>query len=71
MADKRPNPQVLIISAIVGAVVGVAAGMTLLKRTETDAEERPMLTATEGMSLGMLVVGLLRQIANLGAEKKK
>ncbi|HEX9597434.1 MAG TPA: hypothetical protein VF982_11190 [Anaerolineales bacterium] len=71
MADKRPNPQVLIISAIVGAVVGVAAGMTLLKRAETDAEERPMLTAAEGMSLGMLVVGLLRQIANIGAEKKK
>ncbi len=71
MAGKRPNPQVLIISAIVGAVVGVAAGMTLLKRAESDEEERPMLTAAEGMSLGMLVVGLLRQISNLGAEKKK
>lgn len=71
MAGKRPNPQVLILSAVVGAVVGVAAGLTLLKRSEADEEERPMLTAAEGMSLGMLVVGLLRQISNLGGDKKK
>ncbi|HKY79325.1 MAG TPA: hypothetical protein VI688_07660 [Anaerolineales bacterium] len=71
MAGKRADPQVLIISAIVGAAVGIAAGMTLLKRAESAEEERPMLTAAEGMSLGMLVVGLLRQISNLGADKKK
>lgn len=71
MAGKRADPQVLIISAIVGAAVGIAAGMTLLKRAESAEEERPMLTTAEGMSLGMLVVGLLRQISNLGADKKK
>lgn len=71
MAGKPRNPQVLILSAVVGAVVGVAAGLTLLKRSEADEEERPMLTAAEGMSLGMLVVGLLRQISTLGDNKKK
>ena len=71
MTPKRANPQILIISAIVGAAVGVAAGMTLLKRVESAEEERPMLTAAEGMSLGMLIVGLLRQVSNLGSEKKK
>lgn len=71
MAAKRGNSNVLIISGIIGAVVGIAAGLTLLKRTESEEDERPMLTAAEGMSLGLLVVGLLRQISNLGSDDKK
>ncbi|MEX2144398.1 MAG: hypothetical protein WD740_07370 [Anaerolineales bacterium] len=69
MSAKR-DPKLIVLSAIIGAVVGIAAGMTLLKRVEADEDERPFLTATEGMSLGMLVVGLLRQIATLGDKKK-
>lgn len=71
MAGKQSRRQLLAISAVIGAVIGVVAGMTLLKRSDESAEERPILTAAEGMSLGMLVVGLLRQISSLGGEKKK
>lgn len=68
----RQNRTLLLgVSAVIGAAIGVAAGMTLLRRSEESAEERPILTAAEGMSLGMLVVGLLRQISSLGSEKKK
>ncbi len=67
---SKPNQnKILVVGAIVGAIVGMAAGMTLLRRSEED-EGRPMLTSAEGMSLGMLVVGLLRQISKLGEEKK-
>lgn len=71
MAGKQSRRHLLAISAVIGAVIGVVAGMTLLKRSDESAEERPILTAAEGMSLGMLVVGLLRQISSLGGEKKK
>lgn len=71
MAGKQRRTQLLALSAVIGAVIGVAAGMTLLRRSEDSAEERPILTAAEGMSLGMLVVGLLRQISSLGIDKKK
>ena len=69
MMNRKRNPQVLVLSAIMGALVGIAAGMTLLKRVESSEEERPILTAAEGMSLGMLIVGLLRQITQLGNKK--
>ncbi|MCW5876952.1 MAG: hypothetical protein KIS85_08740 [Anaerolineales bacterium] len=57
---------VLMVGALLGAIVGVAAGHSLLKRAEDT--DRPMLTASEGISLGALIIGLLRQIATLGDD---
>ncbi|MEX2162330.1 MAG: hypothetical protein WD751_10510 [Anaerolineales bacterium] len=71
MKSRQSRNQVLAISAILGAVIGAIAGITLLKRVEQEGEERPLLTGVEGMSLGMLVVGLLRQVSNLGKPGKK
>lgn len=65
--NKNRN-AILGISAVIGAIVGVAAGMSLLKRVEEN-EERPLMTTREGVSLGMLVMGLLRQIALLGDDE--
>jgi hypothetical protein len=67
----RNRSSALIISAIIGAAIGVVAGISLLKRVESEGEEeRPLLTAAEGMSLGMLIVGLLQQVSKLGNPKK-
>ncbi|MDA1329800.1 MAG: hypothetical protein O3B43_01865 [Chloroflexi bacterium] len=44
--------------------MGVIVGQTLLKRSEE--EGRPTITAREGVSLGMMVVGLMRQLSQLG-----
>ncbi len=63
---KTNRNIVLVLGGLLGALVGVAAGHSLLKRAEQG--DRPMLTAAEGISLGTLVVGLLRQIATLGDE---
>jgi hypothetical protein len=70
MARRQRRTELLAISAVIGAVIGVVAGLSLLKRSEESPEERPIITAAEGMSLGMLIVGLLRQISSLGSEKK-
>jgi hypothetical protein len=65
MPSDQTRSQTLLVSAALGALLGLAVGYTLLKRAEED-EGRPMITAREGLSLGMLVVGLLRQVAQLG-----
>jgi len=70
MAPRGNQNQVLAISAIVGAILGMAAGIVLLKRVE-DQEDRPALTAGEGVSLGLLLLGVFRQLSRLGEDDKK
>jgi hypothetical protein len=65
MNSRSGKTQTLIISAVIGAIVGAGAGMVLLKR----ADERgngAAITGKEGLSIGLLVLGLLRQISQLG-----
>ncbi len=68
-SDGNKN-RVLAISAIAGAMLGLAAGMVLLKRVE-DQEDRPTLTAGEGVSLGLLILSVFRQLSRLGEGDKK
>jgi hypothetical protein len=65
MPSNRNQSQILLIAGAIGALVGLAAGYTLLKRAD-ERDGQPALTAREGVSLGMLVLGLLRQVAQLG-----
>ncbi len=65
--ENKSDSSVLVASALIGALVGLGAGMLLLRR----AQERgtgTAITRGEGLSLGLLVLGLLRQIAQLGDE---
>lgn len=57
----------LAVSAILGAVMGVAAGMLLLRRAEQRGTDIAV-NGSEGLSIGLLVIGLLRQISTLGEE---
>jgi hypothetical protein len=63
--DDNSKTQTLIISAIIGALAGLGVGYILTKRAEEQG--RPStITAGEGVSLGLMVLGLLRQVASLG-----
>lgn len=66
--SARNNSSVLVISAVVGAIVGVAAGVLLLRRAEERGSD-VAISGGEGLSIGLLALGLLRQIAQLGDEK--
>lgn len=68
--DTSWTSQVLIIGAVVGALTGLGAAYLLIQRAKNRAE-LPNLNAGEGIKLGLLVFGLLRQVAMLGSGDEK
>jgi nitrate reductase gamma subunit len=57
--------RALLMGAAVGALTGLGAAYLLVRRAERAGEE-PKLSAGEGLRLGLLVLGLLRQVSLLG-----
>lgn len=57
--------QLLIIGAIGGALAGIGAAYLYIKKTE-ELNERPKISAGDGVKLGMGVVGILKMITDLG-----
>ncbi len=64
--DTNWEGPVLAIGAVVGALTGLGAAYLLVVRAKK-REERPSLNAIEGIKLGLLVFGLLRQVSLLGS----
>ena len=56
--------RTLLLGAAIGALVGVSAAYLLVQRAEREDGEMHMGTG-EGIKLGLLVFGLLRQVAQL------
>jgi hypothetical protein len=54
-----------MLGALLGAVTGLGAAYLLVRRSEAIGV-RPKLGAGEGFRLGALVLGLLRQVGQLG-----
>lgn len=60
--------KALLIGAIGGAVVGLLAAQMYVRSAEQEAAERgePVsITPAKGLQIGVLVMGLLRQLSNL------
>jgi hypothetical protein len=60
--------KTLIIGAVAGAALGLAGAFLLTRRAEETGTEITV-NAGEGMRLGVMIVGLLRAIADLGENK--
>jgi hypothetical protein len=58
------QPRVLAAGAALGALVGLGAAYLLISVNKEEGP--PKISAGEGVKLGVLVLGLLRSIANLG-----
>ncbi|MGB9672539.1 MAG: hypothetical protein ACPL3P_00220 [Anaerolineales bacterium] len=67
MNEKQPNyrTRAILLGAVLGALVGVSAAMLLIQRAERE-DGKLQVGAGEGIKLGLLVLGLLRQVAQLG-----
>jgi hypothetical protein len=68
--DTSWTGQVLVIGVVVGALTGLGAAYLLIQRAKKRAEP-PNLNAGEGVKLGLLVLGLLRQVTMLGSGDDK
>lgn len=68
--DTSWTGRVLMLGAAVGALTGLGAAYLLIQRAKRRAEP-PNLNATEGVKLGLLVLGLLRQVTMLGGGDDK
>lgn len=61
--------RALLIGALVGALTGLAGAFLMVRRAEERGVE-PKVDAGEGMKIGLLVMGLLRQVALIGDGKE-
>lgn len=59
--------RAFIVGGVLGALVGVGAAY-LLVRASADREEPPAIPASKAVTLGVTVLGLLKQIASLGED---
>lgn len=65
LGTENWKPKALIIGAAVGALVGLGAAYLFINQAERSGS-KPEITPGQGVRLGVLVFGLLRQIAALG-----
>ena len=57
--------KALVTGAVIGTLAGIGAAYMFVQRAEAE-ETRPEMTPGEGVKLGLLVLGLLRSVAQLG-----
>jgi hypothetical protein len=64
--DEQWKSKVLLLGGVVGALTGLLGAYLLIQNAEKQ-NTTPELSAGEGVKLGVLVMGLLRQVAQLGS----
>jgi hypothetical protein len=62
--------KIMAIGAALGALTGLGAAYIIVQRAEQQ-ENRPKLTAGEGVKLGLGVLGLLRLISDFDSKPGK
>jgi hypothetical protein len=58
--------KALIIGGLVGALTGLGATYIMVQRSEGP----PEMGAADGLKLGLLLLGLVRQVGDLGSQKE-
>ena len=68
MEDSEPNwkAKVLIIGAVGGALVGLGAAFLFIQNSEDDTQS-PEFTAGKGLKIGLLLLGLVRNVSDLAS----
>ena len=57
--------KVLVIGGVIGGLVGLGTAYLLVQRAEKEGTELSLGTG-EGIRLGLMVFGMLRQVSRLG-----
>jgi len=65
--DRSWKIKTLAGGALIGAIAGLAGAFLLTRRAEKKGES-VAVTPTEGIKIGVLVLGLLRALGKLGED---
>jgi hypothetical protein len=65
--DTQWKTKALIVGGLIGALLGMGTAYLLTERAEREGETLKLGTG-EGIRLGMLALGMLRQVASLGEK---
>ena len=57
--------KIMVIGAVLGAVLGAGAAFLLIQKAEGE-DGNVSVSAGDGLKIGATVIGLLRQVAQLG-----
>ncbi len=60
----------MVAGIVLGALVGAGAAYLFIQRSGDNPSEQPQFTTGDGVRLGLLVLGLLRSVAELGEGQK-
>ena len=64
--DSNWKTKVVVVSTILGAVAGLAAGFLLSRSAEERGDTPPKIRTADALRLVVAVIGLVRGIAALG-----
>lgn len=67
--DPQRKQRTLMVGGVLGALVGVGVAYLLVQRAERQGGDIE-LSGGEGIRLGLLVLGMLRQVADLANPEK-
>ncbi len=68
--DNSGKSKVLAIGALIGALTGLGTAYLLTKNAEKEGEDLAINTG-QGLKLGLLILGMLRQILQLDDGQEK
>jgi hypothetical protein len=65
------KPKVLVAGAVLGALVGISAAYLYTQRAEMEnGYAHPEFSTGDGVRLGLLLLGLLRSVSDMGSKEK-
>ena len=65
--DKNDKRKTLFLGTLIGALAGAVSAYLLINRAESE-DEKPKLTAGEGIQVGLGLLGLMRLIAGFSKD---
>jgi hypothetical protein len=65
----NPKPKILILGGLIGALMGVGAAYLFIQRAERE-NRSPVISPSEGIKLGLVALGAMKQFAQLGGGEK-
>ncbi|MEW6717456.1 MAG: hypothetical protein AB1345_08135 [Chloroflexota bacterium] len=68
MSETNWRTKILIVGTVLGALTGLGAAYLFIQKSAGE-DEPPRLTPGEGVKLGLMVLGLFRQVSQLSEGK--